>query len=338
MIVPLRNTTNVEKARAVYQLPEQVQLVVLPVVEMSRIPFLKRFAFYASILSFSFHLARYLRHSSSEWVVTTDHLPALVASWCGKKVLIEVHDFPTKRNPVWRLLLKRADIVLSTNIWKGKELHTQYKIPRERIFIERNGIDLERFAPSDKTAARRALNLPIDASIALYTGNLYSWKGVETLIEAARLLPEFLVCILGGTVEDQIRLKDGAPSNVRFVPRVPHIEVPLWQAAADILVLPNTAHEEISAHYTSPMKLFEYMTSDRPIIASDLSSIREILPDDAGYFFTPDEPVALAEIIRRIIKNPEDASRRATCARRAVEHHTWSERANRILKRMNADN
>ena len=65
--------------------------------------------------------------------------------------------------------------------------------------------------------------------------------------------------------------------RVRLVGYVPPGEVPLWLAAADVLALPNSAGEAISARYTSPLKLFEYMAAGRGIVASDLPSLREVL-------------------------------------------------------------
>lgn len=335
MIVPMRNTTNLKKAREQYKFSDRIKLVSLPVIEVSHIPFLRRFAFQCSVISFSFRIAQYLRHSSASWVMTTDHLPALIASFCGKKVLIEVHDFPKTWNPIWRLLLSRADIVMSTNTWKAAELNRRFRVDNKHIFVERNGIDLDHFGGDDKVVARGKLNLPVDARIILYTGNLYSWKGVDTLIAAAQYLPGVLTYIVGGTPEDQQRMRAFAGSTVHFIPRTSHNMMPIWQSAADLLILPNTAREQISVRYTSPMKLFEYMASRRPIVASDLPSIREILPDKAGFFFRPDDPKSLAGTILGILENPLDASLRAEQAYSVVEHYTWSVRAVRLLGRMN---
>jgi len=70
---------------------------------------------------------------------------------------------------------------------------------------------------------------------------------------------------VGGTSATYWRYrKEYVAANMHFVGHVPHEEIPAWQAAADMLIIPNTAQQEISTHYTSPMKLFEYMASERP--------------------------------------------------------------------------
>src|SRR5262249_13241169 len=70
---------------------------------------------------------------------------------------------------------------------------------------------------------------------------------------------------------------------------------PRWLAAAAVLVLPNSRAEPISARYTSPLKLFEYMAAGRPIVASDLPSLREVLTGGRNAVLVPpDDPGALA--------------------------------------------
>src|SRR3989338_7168842 len=85
----------------------------------------------------------------------------------------------------------------------------------------------------------------------------------------------FAVGFVGGTEKDRAKVKVKSEKlknkdNVKIIEHRPHDEIPFWLRAADILVLPNTAIEDISKYYTSPMKLFEYMASGRPIVPSDL--------------------------------------------------------------------
>jgi glycosyltransferase involved in cell wall biosynthesis len=330
VIVPLRNTTDLKEAQKQYQFSSRVTLIGLPVIELSTVPLLRRIAFHASLLSYTLGLVWVLYRHPAQRVLTVDHLPALVALWCGKEVCIEIHDPPRRYNPIWRLLLSRVPHVLATNSTKVDEL-VQLGVPRKRIFVEPNGVNLVQFAPRDRAQARQMLNLPQTACIVLYTGTLYAWKGVETLIAAARIFPTCEVYLVGGASRDIARLQSTAPQTVHFLPPVPHDEMPVWQSAADILVLPNTGKADISVRHTSPMKLFEYMASERPIVASDLPSIREILPLDAGFYFKPDDPDSLAAAITSVLSSPDRARECVMRAHRTVQSYTWAKRAERLM-------
>jgi glycosyltransferase involved in cell wall biosynthesis len=81
------------------------------------------------------------------------------------------------------------------------------------------------------------------------------------------------------------------------------------------------------------MKLFEYMASERSIVASDLPSVREILPADAGYFAKADDADSFARSIREALGESDSAARIAR-ARSVVDSYTWKKRAERILERI----
>ena len=79
------------------------------------------------------------------------------------------------------------------------------------------------------------------------------------------------------------------------------------------------------------MKLFEYMASGVPTIASDVPSLREILNEKNSFLVSPNNPVALAEGVRRILSSPRDADTRARTALVDVESYTWDKRAEGML-------
>ena len=150
-------------------------------------------------------------------------------------------------------------------------------------------------------------------------------------------LPEATLCLVGGApaeiAETEALVGELKLANVILAGHVPPDRVPLYQAAADVLVLPNTAEAAISREHTSPLKLFEYMAADRPIVASDLPSLREALRHgENGWLVPPDEPVALAQGIQHVLAEPALAARLAAQARRDVQAYTWDERAGQILE------
>jgi glycosyltransferase involved in cell wall biosynthesis len=175
-----------------------------------------------------------------------------------------------------------------------------------------------------------------DAPVVGYAGHLYPWKGVDVLVGALAHLPGVGALVVGGLqVEpDLARVRaladQVAPGRVRFTGQVDPPRVPGWLREADVLVLPNTP-TRISAAYTSPLKLFEYMASGRPIVASDLPSLREILrPDANAVLVAPGEPEALARGIRRVLDDAEFAATLARQAHQDLREYTWDKRAERL--------
>jgi len=198
------------------------------------------------------------------------------------------------------------------------------------VLVAHDGVSLEDFArPESKEAARARLGLPQDEKIALYIGRLDGWKGAQTLLEASNLLPKgVLVAIIGGEAALVGALRAKYP-RARFLGYHEYRELPGNQAAADALVLPNTARDITSARYTSPLKLFSYMASGRPIVASDLPSLREVISEESAYFAKPDDPKSLADAIMQAL-NDERAESRAQKAKELVSAYDWRERGRSI--------
>jgi len=174
----------------------------------------------------------------------------------------------------------------------------------------------------------------------VYTGSLFSWKGVNTLVDSLMYLPKNikLFCI-GGSGQYLTEFKDYVQSNSEFervtiIPHVPKIELMGYIEQADVLVLPNSAKDKMSL-YTSPIKMFEYMASSRPVVASSISSIKEVLADmDNAILFEPDNPLDLANKIQYVLDN--DCTLIAKKALVDVQEYTWDKRANNIAKFMSS--
>src|SRR3989344_4893932 len=110
----------------------------------------------------------------------------------------------------------------------------------------------------------------------------------------------------------------------------PLLEIPVFLKAADVLVLPNSASEKISS-YTSTLKLFEYMASGRPIVASELLSIKEILNSENSVLVGSDDPESLVGGISKVIENSSFGEMISQKAKEDVKNYTWQKRAERIV-------
>lgn len=117
---------------------------------------------------------------------------------------------------------------------------------------------------------------------------------------------------------------------MKFTGLVEPARVPDLLEGAAVLALPNPA-SAISTRYTSPLKLFEYLAAGRPIVASDLPSIREVVHDGVtALLVAPGDPEALAAAISRLLHDPELAGRLAKAAVELAPEYSWDRRAERL--------
>lgn len=172
----------------------------------------------------------------------------------------------------------------------------------------------------------------------LYLGHLYPQKGVDVLIEALKYLPNRKLYIVGGNKKTNIsRLKKlisrlGVSEQVVFAGCVPHSDIEKYFEGAGVAVIPikNTLGQRL---FTSPMKLFEYMSARIPIVASDFPSMREILENgNTAVLVKPEDPKALAEAIEKLLTDREFAGRIAGKAYEKVKDFTWEKRAKNIIR------
>jgi len=169
-----------------------------------------------------------------------------------------------------------------------------------RVRVLRNGVDLARFGPCDREAARQALGLTRPTLLAV--GNLVPLKRHKLMIEALARLPEFELVIVGdgparGAIERTAREHD-VGGRIRLLGRVPQDRLPDIYSAADLLLL-------VSTHEGWPNVLLESMACGTPVVVSDVSGIAEIVgAAEAGRVVAEITPSRLAEAIRAISAAP----------------------------------
>jgi glycosyltransferase involved in cell wall biosynthesis len=173
--------------------------------------------------------------------------------------------------------------------------------------------------------------------LAAYAGHLYPWKGADVLIEALARVPEVDGLIVGGHPQepDLERLRTlaqrlGLEQRITFAGMVAPSAVAALLKRATMLALPNPA-SAIATRFTSPLKLFEYMAAGRPIVASNLPAIREVLTDNVDALLVPPgDAGALADAIRRLARDPALGERLSRAALDLVPQYTWTRRAERL--------
>ncbi|MDG5776199.1 glycosyltransferase family 4 protein [Haloarculaceae archaeon H-GB2-1] len=197
-------------------------------------------------------------------------------------------------------------------------------------FVAPDGVDLTPYAGLSKKFARRQLDIPADETVVAYTGHLYPGKGGQVLAAAADRI-DATVYVVGGYPADVERVKTTVEpaDNVVLTGFVDPSDIPLYQVAADILVAPYTRS---ARDYISPLKLFEYMAAGRPIVASDLSVLKEVLTDGENALLAePGDSDALAEAVTRVLSDTDLAQQLSATVSEQVRQYTWRRRAERIL-------
>ncbi len=174
-----------------------------------------------------------------------------------------------------------------------------------------------------------------DPPLLVYTGQLYPGQGVETLLEALARVPRAHLVVVGGREKDRARLRDFSrklkiPERVHFTGHLTPAEVRAWLLRADILVLPA---EAAGKHpFVAHQKLYEYFGAGRPILASDLPSIREEVEEGEALLFRPGDPEDLAQKIRLLLQDEKLARTLAHKALVRARRFDWPTRTRKMLK------
>ena len=328
LVVPSRGSGGLQQF---YGLACEIPLRRLPVWNLQ---FLGPIGYRLTALQFALGSLLYVwsRALSGErfvvYTIDMDSFSFALLAWVPCPSCAEMHS--TKRsNFLVRSFFKRTRII-ATNRLIGDGLAQTFGLSPERVRIEPNGVDesvLQNTMSSQE--ARTMLALPPDKPFALYAGRFYEWKGLEILTDAAASSP-LPIYLVGGTREEYERVTKKSGALLHFAGARPVGEMPLWFAAADVLLLLGTAKNEDSYRYTSPMKIFEYLAASRPTVASRTPATISIMQENTAFWYEPDNVRSLVHAIHEAYTSPEaEAKIRAGYA--LATAHTWRRRAERIL-------
>lgn len=203
-------------------------------------------------------------------------------------------------------------------------------VDRKRVTVIPNGVSPSDFSPSPLPT--RDGRVPV----LLYIGTLADWQGLDIVIKA---LPQILekglvqLRIVGRGRSRQRKLlarqirKLGVGEHVTVQPAVPHHQVPALMAEADICLAPLGLNDRNVTQGACPIKVLEYMASRRPLVASNMPIVRELVREDVdGLLFSPGDPDDLARQVLVLLADFELSKRLAESAStRALTKFTWHE-------------
>jgi len=234
----------------------------------------------------------------------------VAAAWLGRRmgipVVCTIHGGDINIYPHWtrfiRIVTQQA--IRSVNALvavsaESKERALALETPKQDIRVIPNGVDLQQFAPQDKELSRKELGLPQDKKVIVYASRLAKAKGLSFLLAAFKVVLESenncLLILVGDGHYRQPLAREiaemGLHDHVILTGHKPHAEVAKWMSAGDLVVLPSLTEG-------SPLPVYEALACGRPMVASRVGGIPEILTsDDYGLLVPPANSEALAKAL-----------------------------------------
>jgi len=242
--------------------------------------------------------------------------------------------FPCERLAIERRIVETAERVIAECPQDEADLIRFYGADRERIATVPCGVDLDEFAPADRSAARRQLGLDDSEFVVLQLGRMVPRKGVDNVIRAVAQLRDrsaARLLVVGGDAappgrirsDEMQRLVDladacGIADRVTFAGHRQRSELAAYYAACDVFV---------TTPWYEPFGItpLEAMASARPVIGSDVGGIRHSVVDDVtGFLVPPRDPVALADRLEHLQADaPLARAMGRAGARRVRTRFTW---------------
>jgi glycosyltransferase involved in cell wall biosynthesis len=292
---------------------------------------------------------RYTTYGFAALQLARDRGVPLVTEYNGSEVWVARHwgrplQYEALARRIEYLNLRGAQLVSVVSKPLADEVASA-GVSRERILVNPNGVDPDRYHPDvDATAVRTRFALH-GRTVVGFIGTFGPWHGAEVLAEAMvrlftrqpSLRESVRVLLIGDGVElPRVRAvveRGGIAGCCVFTGLVPQAEGPEHLAACDVLVSPHVPNADGSPFFGSPTKLFEYMAIGRGIVASDLEQIGEVLEHEHTALLVPPRDVnALERAIERLVEDVELRARLGRNARaRALERHTWREHVRRTI-------
>jgi glycosyltransferase involved in cell wall biosynthesis len=280
------------------------------------------------------------------WYVWPYQAAAALAQ-LGHPTILEMHDRPAgAAGPLlFQLFLNgggaRRLLVITEALRVWLEAHYRRPLRSPFTVITPSGVDLEAYAhlPSPKEA-RAQLGWG-ETFVAGYTGHLYPGRGLELMLELARRIPGVTFVWAGGEPQAvdawKTRLAAEGIDNIRLLGFVAQAELPMIQAASDVLLMPYQRTIAVSsggdtAAFASPIKAFEYLAAGRAILSSDLPVLREVLDEGNAVLLDPEAVDAWEWALRGLQDDGPRRERLGEAARRAAAGYSWLDRTRRALE------
>lgn len=296
---------------------------------------------------FSLQAIRHAKKWHADIVHTWSAQVAFLLNFIKIPYLLELHEMPSGKigpylyRQIFRSKTKKRFLPITNALWN--KLDKEYSLSGKHpdMVISPDGVDFERYQSLPSTSAARMQLGLTDCWSAVYTGHLYSGRGMQLLLDLANALPEIQFVWVGGNPTDvevwKRRILEQHVGNIFLTGFIKNDEIPLYQAAGDILLMPYEKSIKGSGggntvDICSPMKMFEYMAAGRPIISSELPVLREVLNDENAIFCEVENISAWINAIRMVQEEPQRIESLAKQAKLDARQYTWMKRCENGLR------
>lgn len=260
-------------------------------------------------------------------------LPALL----GFPFAVEAHSPPEtpRLAQVYKMLFAargfRGLVVISQPL-KSYYMQT-YNLRDQDVLVAHDGADIA----AEPNFSQPESSWPLKV---VYAGSLYRGRGVGLILELATRCPNYPFIIAGGSQQQiEVLQNSGCPSNVEFKGFLKQQDVQILLGSADILLAPYGRSVAVegdkgdTAAFMSPLKIFEYMSHGKAIIASDLPAIREICDgNDVCTLCEPGDADAWGRALEKLASEPALRLRKGQAAYALLKtRYSWQKRAKEIL-------
>jgi len=230
---------------------------------------------------------------------------------------------------------KKADYIFVVSK-KLKQTLQNSGITKSKIIVNPNGVDVKRFYKMPKNKNLLKVLGFTKKYVVGFSGSLLQWHGVDDLIKSIYILknhiPEIVLIIIGDgeqrkCLENYAKTLD-MEDRVIFLGKVDHKLMPQYLSIMDVAVAP---YKKIEKFYLSPLKIFEYMSMELPIISTNQGQITDLLKNN-GILVEPEKPKQIARALKWVYNNQKEAYEMGRRARLIVEkRYTWEMNVKRVL-------
>jgi glycosyltransferase involved in cell wall biosynthesis len=225
-------------------------------------------------------------------------------------------------------------------------------LPEEKIIVNYNGVDVEKFNPGVYKTGRcreikKKLGIINGKVIIGFSSTFGPWHGIPQLTEAIDIILkkrlyeniQFLI-IGGGKLKNAMEKKLLGYKNVIFTGEVPYSDIQYYLAVCNILLSPHCLLPGKKEFFGSPTKLFEYMAMGKGIVASNLGQIGKVLENGkTALLVKPENVEELVNGILKMVKNKHLRTRLGKKAREVVlSRYTWDKNVERLLDKISEVN